>query len=53
MEKETHLTIVYRCYSCKKEFDPNEIPDMEEFDEEGNWEHPCPTCERPLKWGFK
>lgn len=48
-----HLEIVYRCHSCKKEFDPNELPDMEEFDEEGDWQHPCPTCGKPLVWGFK
>lgn len=48
-----HLEIVYRCHHCKKEFDPNELEDMEEFNEEGDWEHPCPICHRPVVWGFK
>lgn len=47
------LKVVYRCIPCEKEFNPNEVPEMEEFYEEGNWEHPCPNCKQPLQWGLK
>lgn len=30
-------TIVYRCHCCQKEYDPNELPDLEEFNEEGDY----------------
>jgi DNA-directed RNA polymerase subunit RPC12/RpoP len=45
--------IVYRCHICKKEFDPNDVSELEEFTEEGDWQNPCPICKRPLVWGIK
>ena len=45
--------IVYICNPCEKEFDPNELPDDEYFDEDDNWIHPCPICRRPLNWGSR
>jgi DNA-directed RNA polymerase subunit RPC12/RpoP len=48
-----HMEIVYRCHNCKKEYDPNELPDLEEFDEDGDWIYPCPECSKPVVWGFR
>ena len=46
-------TIVYKCHPCKKEFDPDDFPALEEFTEDGDWEYPCPICGKPVVWGFK
>lgn len=53
MTKTNRLEIIYRCYYCNKEYDPNDVSELEEFNEEGEWENPCPSCKQPLKWGVK
>jgi DNA-directed RNA polymerase subunit RPC12/RpoP len=49
----SEFQIVYRCYQCQKEFNPDEVSELEEFDEVGDWQNPCPECRRPLVWGIK
>lgn len=45
-------TVVYRCHPCRKEYNPDDLPDLEEFDEEGNWQYPYPNCGKPVVWGL-
>ena len=47
------MKIVYKCPYCKKEFEVDELPEMEEFNEQGDWEYLCTKCRRPLVWGIK